>query len=63
MKNNIMIVIALVYMFSVHAGDVKMVYDINTGPSSHSTPRSLKVFNNKLYFSAYNGINGRELWV
>ena len=35
--------------------------DINPG-SGGSTPESLTVFNNELYFSAYDATNGYELW-
>ena len=35
--------------------------DINPG-SGGSTPESLTVFNNELYFSAYDATNGNELW-
>ena len=39
---------------------LKMVADINgSGPSN---PHSYKVFNNKLYFSADDGVVGAELW-
>ena len=37
-----------------------MVADIN--PSGSSMPAYLTVFSNKLYFRAYDGTNGYELW-
>jgi ELWxxDGT repeat protein len=42
-----------------------MVKDINVGSGSsfsHLFAHSSKVFNNKLYFSANDGITGYELW-
>lgn len=40
------------------------VRDLNTtAPSASSSPRNLYVWNNKLYFTANNGIVGEELWV
>jgi ELWxxDGT repeat protein len=55
---------------ATNLGQVVLVKDIFPGfmsfpgniPNS-STPRNLTVFNNKLYFSANNGVNGSELWV
>jgi len=38
-----------------------MVANINPG-SGGSYPSDLTVFNNELYFSAYDGTNGVELW-
>lgn len=38
-----------------------MVSDINPG-SGDSMPQYLTVFDNELYFSANDGINGAELW-
>jgi ELWxxDGT repeat protein len=38
-----------------------MVKDIYPGDSG-STPRSLFTYNGILYFDAYNGTYGRELW-
>ena len=64
MKNNILIVIVLAYISTVNAGDAKMINDINRiDPNSHSMPEYLTVNNNKLYFSADNGVYGKELWV
>ncbi|MDT0557564.1 T9SS type A sorting domain-containing protein [Ichthyenterobacterium sp. W332] len=41
----------------------ELVLDINTtSATANSTPQNLVVFNNKLYFTANDGINGRELW-
>ncbi len=39
-----------------------LLLDINVGVSS-SNPSELIFFNNKIYFSADDGVNGRELWV
>ena len=36
--------------------------DINAGTGS-SNPKNFTLFNNKIYFSADDGVNGRELWV
>jgi ELWxxDGT repeat protein len=43
----------------------KLVADINPGRggSVYSYSENLTEFNNKLYFSANDGVNGRELWV
>lgn len=38
-----------------------LVLDIRPGPDS-STPSSLMVFDNELYFAANDGTNGEELW-
>ena len=38
-----------------------LVFDINAGSAS-SFPQELVVFNQKLYFAADDGSNGRELW-
>jgi hypothetical protein len=35
----------------------------NINPNSEASPKYLTIFNNKLYFCARDGINGRELWV
>jgi ELWxxDGT repeat protein len=43
---------------------VSLVKDINlSNEPSGSDPKNLISFNNKLYFSANNGVDGRELWV
>jgi ELWxxDGT repeat protein len=39
-----------------------MVADINSGSGS-SNPDYLTVYDGKLYFQAYDGTNGSELWV
>lgn len=39
-----------------------LVKDIYPGPVS-SQPEDFVIFNNKIYFSADDGVNGRELWV
>jgi ELWxxDGT repeat protein len=44
-------------------GQVVLVKDIDTLTDFGSEPRELTVFNNKLYFSADNRTNGRELWI
>ncbi len=49
-------------------GQVVLVKDINPdtsyySPNTDSYPRSLTEFDDKLYFSATDGENGRELWV
>jgi ELWxxDGT repeat protein len=47
-------------------GKVTLVRDINLGSDygfNDSSIYNLEVFNNKVYFSANNGVNGRELWV
>jgi ELWxxDGT repeat protein len=45
----------------------QLVKDINPGSSNgypnQSFPNNFTKFNNKLYFSADDGVNGRELWV
>jgi ELWxxDGT repeat protein len=48
--------------------ETQLVKDINPGSSygpiiNSSSPRYLTEFNNKLYFSANDGVNGRGLWV
>jgi hypothetical protein len=43
------------------AGGTTLVRDINPGEAS-SFPRPLKDLNGSLYFSADDGVNGRELW-
>ncbi len=42
------------------ANPPSMVADIRSGTSG-SYPEDFTVFNNKLYFSATNGIDGREV--
>lgn len=44
-------------------GNITNVADINPGGANHSYPRDLFVFDDKLFFSADDGTNGRELWV
>lgn len=39
-----------------------LLVDINPG-STDANPEDLVVFNNKIYFTADDGVNGRELWV
>ena len=46
----------------------QLVKDINPGSgnyiyASNSSPENLTVLNNRLYFSAFDGENGKELWV
>jgi ELWxxDGT repeat protein len=41
----------------------QLVKDIRPGLSSGSQPNNFAVFNDKLYFSANDGVNGIELWV
>jgi len=38
------------------------VKDINTASGAGSAPNALTVLNNALYFSADDGVTGRELW-
>ncbi len=52
----------LLYITGLYAQNATMVANINPG-SSNSTPKYLTVFNNKLYFNANDGTNGKELWV
>jgi ELWxxDGT repeat protein len=40
---------------------LSLVADINAG--GNSDPSAITVFNNKMYFAADDGVNGRELWV
>ncbi|MBE9181078.1 pre-peptidase C-terminal domain-containing protein [Oculatella sp. LEGE 06141] len=40
-----------------------LVKEIQTTPGIGSDPLNLTSYNNKLYFTANDGINGRELWV
>ena len=49
-------------------GGTTLVKDINPevgnyGDAYGSTPGNLTVFNDRLYFTANDGVNGRELWV
>jgi ELWxxDGT repeat protein len=49
-------------------GGTQLVTDIRSGRKEDGSPRSsnpdeFTEFNNKLYFTASNGIDGRELWV
>ncbi|MEM5566411.1 ELWxxDGT repeat protein [Psychroserpens sp. AS72] len=37
--------------------------EITINPTGDSNPKDFVTFNNKVYFSADNGTNGRELWV
>jgi ELWxxDGT repeat protein len=55
---------------ATNLGQVVLVKDIFPGfmsfpgnISNSSSPRNLNVFNNKLYFSASDGVSGDELWV
>jgi ELWxxDGT repeat protein len=51
---------------ATNLGQVVLVKDINLGstyPNKSSNPNYFTEFNNKLYFSADNGINDKELWV
>ena len=41
--------------------EVGLAYDLNPGSAS-SSPANFVVFNNLLYFSANDGVNGTELW-
>ena len=47
------------------ASGTQMIKDINTNSSSvgSSDPKHFTAFNNKVYFSAKNGVDGNELWV
>lgn len=47
--------------FAAKAQVPALVYDIQSGPAG-SDPVLLTPFNNKLYFGANDGTNGRELW-
>ena len=40
---------------------VTLVKDINPGTSS-SGPKGMYVFGDKIYFSAYDPVHGREVW-
>ena len=44
-----------------HPLKLKLVKDIN--PYGDSTPSGLLKMGNSIYFSAWDGVNGRELWV
>ena len=50
------------------AEGTQLLADINNNPRAYggeygSAPRELIEFNDKLYFSADDGVNGRELWI
>jgi ELWxxDGT repeat protein len=49
------------YQYDASKNVASLVYSIN--PISSSFPSSFINFSNKLYFTAYDGINGTELWV
>ena len=49
-------------IISSSEAQVSMLADINAGTNG-SSPSSYTSFNNKLYFSADDGINGYEMWV
>jgi hypothetical protein len=39
------------------------VQDINPSPYADSSPQELMVVGDHLFFSADDGVNGRELWL
>src|SRR5688572_27144254 len=49
------------YAISVNAQTPQLVYDFQSGPNG-SDPIYLTPFNGKLYLTADDGTNGRELW-
>jgi ELWxxDGT repeat protein len=49
------------YKCSILGGNATLVKNIN--PAASSTPSNLTNFKNKLYFTADDGANGKELWV
>ena len=48
--------------YTSSGGNAPLLMDINVG-AGDSNPRNFTSFNNKVYFSADDGVNGRELWV
>jgi ELWxxDGT repeat protein len=47
----------------INLGQVELVKDIFFGSNGSAAYNNLTEFNNQLYFTANNGINGGELWV
>ncbi|TVZ55429.1 putative secreted protein (Por secretion system target) [Lutibacter sp. Hel_I_33_5] len=50
------------WMFDGTQAGTKLVHDIYKGSSKSSEPEEFTLFNGKIYFTATDGVNGRELY-
>ena len=59
--NCVLIILVVAFSATGTMATHSMVEDIGSG-SYNSSPSELTVFNDKLYFQAYDTANGSELW-
>lgn len=48
-------------LYTLQAGQIKLIKDINIG-SADSNPENFILYNNKVYFTAYDVTHGEEIW-
>ena len=48
-------------LYTLQAGQIKLIKDINIG-SADSNPENFILYNNKVYFTAYDITHGEEIW-